>query len=111
MKEGFTPLICALFMLVFCAFFFYIDSAQRAEAAFLASEVETFLENHRTVSADHLVAQQKARQLENLVQRPNRSFLAMASLIIAVQFFLAFFKNAKGRRVSQKAAEIWTWRP
>ena len=111
MKEGLAPLICALACLVMSATFLYIDHKHRAEAAVLASEVEAFLEDHRTESAGHFEAQRQARQLENIIRRPSRTFLTMLSSIMAVQFVLIFFGNPKGRSMARSAAEVWTRRP
>ena len=111
MKDGFAPLIMALVMVLFASIFWYASHSQRSETIQLAAEVEAFLEDHRTESTDHFTAQQKARKLLNLAQSPNRSFLILLCLILAVQALTTFFKNAKGRNITTRAAQIWTWRP
>lgn len=111
MKEGFSPLIFGLAMASFAALFWYIDANQSHDAELLASEVKTFLENHRTESSDHLTAYQQARQLSLLTQSPNRMLLSMLSLVMAVKFFSAFLQNSKGRLIVQKISKAWTWRP
>ena len=111
MKDGYAPLVLALAMAIFASIFWYANSSQRSETIRLAGEVEAFLEDHRTESAEHLATQQKARELHNLTQSPNRAFLIMLCVIIAVQASATFFKNAKGRHIAQRAKQIWTWRP
>ncbi|WP_377194342.1 hypothetical protein [Ruegeria meonggei] len=111
MKEGFTPLIFGLVMVSFAAIFWQIDARQSHETELLASEVELFLEDHRAESSSHYTVYQKARQLHNLTQSPNRILLVILSLIIAVQFFSAFVRNSKGQVIAQKFTEMWTWRP
>lgn len=111
MKEGYSPLFYGLAMASFSALFWYIDARQNHEAELLALEVKTFLENHRTESSNHLTAYQQARQLSLSTQSPNRMLLSMFSLVIAVQFFSAFFQNPKGREIAKEFSRAWTWRP
>lgn len=111
MKDDYAPLVLALAMAIFTSIFWYANSSDRSETIRLAGEVEAFLEAHRTESAEHLVAQQKARELHNLTQSPNRAFLIMLCVVIAVQASTAFFKNTKGHHIAQRAKQIWTWRP
>lgn len=111
MKDGYAPLFMASVMIILAAILLYSDHSQRSEAIGLATEIEAFLEDHRTESAEHFTTQQKARALLNLIQSPNRAFLTMLSVIFAVQALAAFFKNTKGRRILQRAKQAWTWRP
>lgn len=98
-------------MASFSALFWYTDASKNYEAELLALEVSTFLENHRTESSDHLTAYQQARQLSLLTQSPNRTPLAMLSLVMAVPFFSMFFQNSKGKQTIRKLSRAWTWRP
>lgn len=111
MKDGYAPLALAMIMALFASIFWYANHSQRSEAIQLATEVEAFLEDHRTESAEHFAAQQKARQLLNVAQSPNRAFLIMLCVILALQALTAFFRNAKGRHIAQRTKQIWTWRP
>ncbi|MEO9514165.1 MAG: hypothetical protein ABJH45_10415 [Paracoccaceae bacterium] len=111
MKEGFSLLVLGLAMVSTAAVFWYIDASQSHEAELLASRIETFLENHRTESSEHWTAYQQARQLSVFTQSPNRMPLVMLSLVLAMQFFSAFFRSSKGRVIVQKISKLWTWRP